>query len=110
MEDVRPDQPTPPADAAEPPARRSRALRLVLIDGLASEAMGTLTTGILLVGFALELGASNLAIGVLAAVPFFVQLIQLPAVALVERLRDRRAICAWACGIGRVFVLVAAAS
>jgi MFS family permease len=113
MADSRPDPPVAapaPEVAAEPPARRGRALRLVLLDGLASEAMGTLTTGVLLVGFALELGASNLAIGVLAAVPFFVQLLQLPAVALVERLRDRRAICAWACGIGRVFVLVAAAS
>ena len=53
-----------------------RGLRLVLYDALASEAMGTLTTGVFLAGFAVELGASNLAIGVLAAVPFFVQLLQ----------------------------------
>ena len=58
--------------------------------------MGTLTTGVFLVGFAVALGASNFAIGVLAAVPFCVQLLQMPAVVLVERWRARRAICVWA--------------
>lgn len=96
-------------DAEIPHATPSeRALRLVLYDGLASEAMGTLTAGVFLVGFAVELGASNVAIGVLAAVPFFVQLTQLPAVVLVERLRTRRAICFWSAGIGRTFLLAAA--
>lgn len=85
-----------------------QALRLVLYDGLASEAMGTLTAGVFLVGFAVELGASNAAIGILAAVPFLVQLTQLPAVVLVERLRTRRAICFWSAGIGRLFLLAAA--
>ncbi len=64
-----------------------RVLRLVLFDALASEAMGTLTTGVFLVGFAVALGADNFAIGVLAAVPFFAQLLQIPAVLLVERWR-----------------------
>ena len=70
-----------------------RVLRLVLFDALASEAMGTLTTGVFLVGFAVALGADNFAIGVLAAVPFFAQLLQIPAVLLVERWRVRRDIC-----------------
>ncbi len=87
-----------------------RVLRLVLYDALASEAMATLTTGVFLAGFAVELGAPNLAIGVLAAVPFFVQLLQIPAVLLVERLRARRDICLWAAGIGRCFLLGAAAA
>jgi MFS family permease len=88
----------------------ARALRLVLYDALASEAMGTLTTGVFLAGFAVALGASNLAIGALAAVPFLVQLLQIPAVFLIERLRARRDICAWAAGIGRSFLLGAAAA
>ncbi|WP_178133862.1 MFS transporter [Vineibacter terrae] len=87
---------------------RDRTLRLVLYDGLASEAMGTLTTGVFLAGLAVEIGASNAAIGLLAAVPFAVQLLQLPAVVLVERLRARRAICTWSAGIGRCFLLGAA--
>jgi MFS family permease len=85
-----------------------RTFRLVLYDGLASEAMGSLTTGVFLAGFAVALGASNFAIGVLASVPFFVQLLQIPAVILVEHIRARRAICVWASGIGRVFLLGAA--
>ena len=85
-----------------------KTFRLVLYDALASEAMASLTTGVFLAGFMVQLGASNLAIGLLAAVPFSVQFLQLPAVVLVERIRARRAICAWAAGIGRSFLLVAA--
>lgn len=85
-----------------------RTFRLVLYDALASEAMGTLTTGVFLAGFLVDLGASNVAIGVLAAVPFAVQFLQLPAVVLVERLRTRRAICSWSAAIGRSFLIVAA--
>jgi len=43
-----------------------RTFRLVLYDALASEAMSTLTAGVFLTGFLVELGASNLAIGLLA--------------------------------------------
>src|ERR1017187_4589301 len=85
-----------------------RTFRLVLYDALASEAMGTLTTGVFLAGFMVQLGASNVAIGVLAAVPFAVQFLQLPAVVLVERLRTRRAICTWAAAVGRTFLLLGA--
>ncbi|HLB98137.1 MAG TPA: hypothetical protein VJK90_10765, partial [Acetobacteraceae bacterium] len=87
-----------------------RTFRLVLYDALASEAMASLTTGVFLAGFMVQLGASNLSIGLLAAVPFSVQFLQLPAVVLVERIRARRAICAWAAGIGRSFLLLAAAA
>jgi len=89
-------------------ADTERTFRLLLYDALASEAMSTLTTGVFLTGFALALGASNLAIGVLAAVPSAVQFLQFPAVLLVERLRARRAICSSAAGFGRVFLIVAA--
>jgi MFS family permease len=99
-----------PHRAGEPQTVDPRALRLVLYDALASEAMGTLTAGVFLTGYAVALDASNLAIGILAAVPFFVQLLQIPAVFLVERLRRRRDICVWAAGIGRCFLLTAAAA
>ncbi len=95
-------------DSVDPHQRR--LLRLILCDALASEAMGTLTTGVFLVGFALALGASNFAIGVLAAVPFCVQLLQIPAVLLVERLRARRDISVWSTAFGRTFLLGAAAA
>ena len=90
------------------PAEIDRTFRLLLYDALASEAMSTLTTGVFLTGFALALGASYFAIGVLAAVPSAVQFLQFPAVVLVERLRTRRTICAWASGTGRAFLVTAA--
>src|SRR5579862_2289574 len=97
-------------EATSPEAVERRLLRLILYDALASEAMGTLTTGVFLVGFAVALGAGNFAIGVLAAVPFCVQLLQIPGVLLVERLRGRRAISVWSTGFGRTFLLGAALS
>jgi MFS family permease len=98
-----------PSAVPEPPPS-DRTFRLVLYDALASEAMGTLTTGVFLVGYAVGLGASNLAIGVLAAVPFAVQFLQLPAVVLVERLRRRRAVATWAAGIGRSVLIATTAA
>ena len=90
------------------PIVAERASRLVLYDALSHEAMGALTTGVFLVGFAVVLGASNFAIGVLAAVPFLAQLLQIPAVLLIERWRARRSVCVWASGIGRCFLLASA--
>jgi hypothetical protein len=91
-----PDAPAParqiiPAPPAHPHADELRhTLRLVLLDSLASETMGTLTSGVFLAGLAVALDASNLMIGVLAAIPFLVQFLQVPAVLLVERLRQHR--------------------
>jgi MFS family permease len=87
-----------------------RTFRLLLYDALASEAMSTLATGVFLTGYAVALGANNLAIGMLAAVPSAVQFLQFPAVVLVERIRRRRAISVWAASIGRIFLLAAAAA
>lgn len=104
---------TPAADTGLPPPadpEERHTLRLILYDALASEAMGTLTTGVFLVGFAVALGADNFAIGVLAAVPFSVQLLQIPAVLLVERWRARRDICVWSTAVGRTFLFGAAAA
>ena len=98
-----------PSLLPEPPPS-DRTFRLVLYDALASEAMGTLTAGVFLVGYAVGLGASNVAIGVLAAVPFAVQFLQLPAVVLVERLRRRRAVATWAAGIGRTVLIATTAA
>ena len=54
-------------------------LRQVIKSGLASQAIVTLTGGAFLVAFALKLGASNLTVGLLAAIPPLAQLIQVPS-------------------------------
>lgn len=71
-------------------------LSALVKNGVAAQAMATLTGGIFLVAFALELGASNVLIGVLAALPSLVQLLQIPSIYLVEKVRNRRAIAVWA--------------
>jgi len=100
--------PVPPAYPHSDELRRT--LRLVLLDSLASETMGTLTSGVFLAGFAVALDASNLMIGVLAAIPFLVQFLQLPAVLLVERLRRRRMLSVVSSLIARIFILAIAAT
>jgi len=67
-------------------------LKLVIKDGLAAEAMATLTGGAFLVAMAVKLGASNLQIGLLAALPTLANIFQLVAIWLVHRYKNRRAI------------------
>ena len=83
-------------------------LGAVVKDGLASQAMVTLTGGAFLVAFALKLGASNLVIGLLAAIPPLTQLIQIPSIYLVEKIRNRRTISFFGSASSRIFWLVIA--
>jgi len=80
-------------------------LRALIKDGAASMAFSTLTGGPFLVAFALKLGASNLLIGLLAAIPPLAQLIQIPAIYLVQKIRNRKAISFSASGVNRLFWL-----
>ncbi|MFZ5516096.1 MAG: MFS transporter [Candidatus Zhuqueibacterota bacterium] len=83
-------------------------LRFVVYDGLASQAMITLTSGVFLVDFALQLGASNTIIGLLAAIPPITQLIQIPSVYLVEHYQNRRKIAVYSAALSRFFLLLMA--
>jgi MFS family permease len=83
-------------------------LKNVIMDGLTTQAIATLTGGVFLVAFALKLGASNLTIGILAAIPPLGQLIQLPAIYIVEKYRVRREICILSTAVSRSFWLLIA--
>lgn len=96
------------ADASAYDLRRT--LRLVLLDSLTTETMGTLTSGVFLAGFAVALDASNFLIGVLAAIPFLVQFLQFPAVLLVEHVRRRRMMSVVSSLFARIFILAIAAA
>lgn len=80
----------PQAEIGE--AEREAGLRRLIYEAGYSSATAALTSGVILTAFALHLGASNLTIGILASAPFLGQLLQAPAVLLVERLRMRKAI------------------
>lgn len=79
-----------------------RGLRMLLLDGIASQTMGVFTTGAFLVAFALHLGASNVTIGFIAAIQPFSQIIQVPAIYLVARYRKRRALVVLSCIASRL--------
>ena len=83
-------------------------LSYVIKDGVASQAMGILTGGAFLVAFAVKLEASNFVIGLIAAIGPLTQLVQLPAIFLVERIRNRRAIVVIAAGLNRLCWLLIA--
>ncbi|MBN1437068.1 MAG: MFS transporter [Sedimentisphaerales bacterium] len=84
------------------------ALKNVIRDGVAAQSMATLTGGAFLVAFAIKLGASNFVIGLLAAIGPLSQLLQLPSIVIVEKIRNRRLITVLAAGVSRVCWLVIA--
>lgn len=86
------------------------ALKNIIRDGVASQAMGILTGGAFLIAFAVKLGASNFVIGLLAAIGPLSQLLQLPSIFLVEKIRNRRLIAVVAAGLSRLCWLVIALS
>ena len=83
-------------------------LKNIIGDGIASQAMGILTGGVFLTAFAIKLGASNMIIGLLAAIGPLSQLIQLPSVVLIEKMRNRRAIVVATAVLGRMCWLLIA--
>ena len=67
-----------------------RALGKMIKQGVAVQVRTTLTESVFLVGFALLLQAPNTVIGILAAIPSVTQFLQIPAIILVDKLRNRR--------------------
>lgn len=86
----------------------ARGLRLLVVEAAFSGGATALTTGVILTAFALHLGASNLMVGVLASAPFLSQLLQLPAILLVERVRKRKRIAVLTSIVGRLMLAIMA--
>jgi MFS family permease len=78
-----------PAHEITPEALET-GLRRLMTDAAFATIVGTLNSGVVLIAYALWLGASPAVIGLLAAIPFLTQLLQAPSVALLERVRSRR--------------------
>jgi len=94
-----------------PAAEVEAGLTWVLRNGASGKIMNTLAVGAFLTAFALELGASNLVIGILAAIPQLGNAGQILGVYLTERFRMRRVLCI---GFGLIvrpmFLIIAAAA
>jgi len=91
-------------------ADREAGLKWYVRNGMFFKIMETLSIGVFLTAYALSLGASNLVIGVLAAIPSLNQLAQLPAVYLVERIASRRLVAVSLTLASRLLLLGAAAA
>jgi MFS family permease len=95
---LRPDDIVTPEDLA-------RGQRALVTDAAWATTAGALFGGVILVGFALELGATPAIIGLLAAIPFLAQISQLAAIVLVERIQQRRTIVLLAVTVARTLIL-----
>ena len=73
-------------------SQRASGLKALRFQTIAASGADGLASGGFLAAFALILGASNLHIGIMTAIPFIMQPVQLLAVVAVERFRRRKAI------------------
>ena len=71
---------------------RQRGLSNMTRQAISAAGADGLASGGFLASFALILGASNFQIGIMTAIPFIMQPLQLVAVLAVERLRLRKAV------------------
>lgn len=71
----------------------SKSMKVMIVDGLATETMTTLTGGAFLVAMALLSGANNVEIGLLAALPTATNVFQLISIWLCRRVPNRKVIC-----------------
>ncbi|MEJ5961873.1 MFS transporter [Pedobacter immunditicola] len=83
-----------------------KGLKVVIWDGLTSEVMTSFTGGAFLVSMALLLGASNVEIGVLAALPMFTNIFQLLSIWLVGKFNNRRAVTVYCAFLARFPLII----
>ncbi|MBF0471727.1 MAG: MFS transporter [Gammaproteobacteria bacterium] len=91
------------------PVELDRGLRMLLVDGVSSQIMGVVTGGAFLVAFALILGATPFQVGLIAALAPFSQVVQIPAIFLIRRVRQRKLVAVTCSLISRMFWFIAAA-
>ncbi|MEX0760866.1 MAG: MFS transporter [Dehalococcoidia bacterium] len=71
-------------------AEVASSLRWMVREAVSSIGYGSITTSGFLAAYALALGANNFQVGVLAALPFLTQPLQIPSIFLVEKFRNRK--------------------
>jgi len=82
--------------------------RVLVFDAAFANLTGALSGGVVLVAYALAIGAGPFAIGLLGAIPLVAQAAQLPALMLVERVRERKRIGVWTVTAARLVILAMA--
>jgi predicted MFS family arabinose efflux permease len=97
-------------DSAFTWAETERGLKFGIVDGIFANAMFTLCSGAILAALALFAGMSDFSYGILAALPFLAQLLQLPAAILYRRFQNRKSVTIAFATAGRLSLLVIAAA
>ena len=82
-----------------------RSLFWVLQDGIFAQMFESLIAGPILIAVALMMGASNALIGYLVALPFLANIAQFPGLFLLEKYRNRKALCLVLSSLGRFSIL-----
>ncbi|HKO87889.1 MAG TPA: MFS transporter [Burkholderiales bacterium] len=85
-----------------------RGKNVLVKDTAWASLTGALQGGVIMVGFALSLGAGPFVVGLLASIPLIAQLSQLIGVTIVEHVRRRRRIAVIALTLARVGILALA--
>lgn len=104
---------SPETDTTEPASadeRLTQSVPWIVRNGIGIQLMETLAVGAILTAFAIQLGASNFVIGLLAAIPHLSQLAQLVAMYVVDRVPSRRKVYTWSGYAARPMFLVIALS
>lgn len=96
-------------DPVVTPAALAAGEQALVMDSAWASLAGAFYSGVILVAFALALGANPMQIGLLAAIPFAAQASQLPATLLIDRVRQRRKIGVVVITAARVLILLLAA-
>ncbi|HEY9024787.1 MAG TPA: hypothetical protein VIP05_10825, partial [Burkholderiaceae bacterium] len=82
-----------------------RARRCLVGDSGWASVCGALFGGVVLAAWAIRAGAGPFAIGLLAAIPYITQVLQLPATVLVDRLGRRKRLSVWLLAGARLVIL-----
>ncbi|HEY9672710.1 MAG TPA: MFS transporter [Waterburya sp.] len=77
------------------------SLQASTLDGVFATIFGSVTTGVFLTNFLLELGATSVEIGLLSSIPMFVNLLQPLGASLAERTTSRHWYSMWVFGLSR---------
>jgi MFS family permease len=78
------------------------------LDGMLATVFATITSGVLINSFLVQLGASALEIGILAALPMLANFVQPIGAVLADRSDSRHCYCFWVYGISRSLWLLLA--
>ena len=88
--------PIPPTSVPEPtPADVNRAVRLTYAQMMLGAIFGASTGGMFLIGFALELGATDFLLGLMTSIPMFFVVFQLAAAWLIEQGFSPKRLTVW---------------